>query len=201
MPDMTDKLGRFTAKILAEASAEARQEMDQAQQERAAALHRTEEQARLESQRSLQRALAQVKAEAGRGVSRRMLEDQRALYLRREEMAEETFARVREKVAAYTATPAYGQRLEQLLAEALERLPGAEDVEVELRPEDRQWQSRLTAAAGGRRLTFRPGTFTLGGLVARSASLGLQVDGSFDSAAEELSGRFAELFGLSLSDE
>ena len=201
MPDMTDKLGRFTAKMLAEASAEAQQAVDQAQQERAAALHKAGEQARLETQRYLSRELARVKAEAGRGVSRRMMEDQRALYLRREEMAEETFDRVREKVATYTATPAYGQRLEQLLAEALEKLPGAEDVEIFLRPEDARWQPRLTQAAGGRSLTFREGTFRLGGLVARSAGLGLQVDSSFDSAAQELSGHFAELFGLSLSDE
>ena len=120
MPDMTDKLGRFTAKMLAEASAEAQQAVDQAQQERAAALHKAGEQARLETQRYLSRELARVKAEAGRGVSRRMMEDQRALYLRREEMARETFDQVREKVEAFTRTPAYGRRLEQLLEEALE---------------------------------------------------------------------------------
>ena len=85
--------------------------------------------------------------------------------------------------------------------EALEQLPGAEDVEVELRPEDGTWQSRLAAAAGERKLTFRTGSFRMGGLVARSAGLGLRVDSSFDSAARDLSGHFAELFGLSLSDE
>ena len=31
--------------------------------------------------------------------------------------------------------------------------------------------------------------------------LGLRVDSSFDSAAGELSGHFAELFGISLSDD
>ena len=201
MPDMTDKLGRFTAKMLAEASAEAQQAVDQAQQERAAALHKAGEQARLETQRYLSRELARVKAEAGRGVSRRMMEDQRALYLRREEMARETFDQVREKVEAFTRTPANRRPQEHLLAEALEQLPGAEDVEVELRPEDGTWQSRLAAAAGERKLTFRTGSFRMGGLVARSAGLGLRVDSSFDSAARDLSGHFAELFGLSLSDE
>ena len=34
MPNMTEKLGRFTAKIMAEASAEAQRSMDQVQQER-----------------------------------------------------------------------------------------------------------------------------------------------------------------------
>ena len=94
-------------------------------------------------------------------MSRHMLENKRALYLRRTEMAQEVFALVRAKIAAFTRTPAYGQRLTALLAEALEQLSGAEEVLVTLRGDD----------------------------------------SSFDSAAGELSGHFAELFGLSLSDE
>ena len=70
-----------------------------------------------------------------------------------------------------------------------------------LRPGDERWQAQLAAAAKGRSLTFRQGQFSLGGLVVRSAGLGLQVDASFDTSAQELSGHFAELFGLSLSDE
>lgn len=50
-----------------------------------------------------------------------MLENKRALYLRRTEMAQEVFALVRAKIAAFTRTPAYGQRLTALLAEALEQ--------------------------------------------------------------------------------
>lgn len=37
--------------------------------------------------------------------------------------------------------------------------------------------------------------------MAESEQLGLRVDSSFDSAAGELSGHFAELFGISLSDD
>ena len=59
----------------------------------------------------------------------------------------------------------------------------------------------LTDAVPLMHLTFQPGDFRMGGLVAESPDLGLRVDASFDSAAEELSGHFAELFGLSLSDE
>ena len=59
----------------------------------------------------------------------------------------------------------------------------------------------LAASGPQVRLTFREGDFRLGGLIAESPDLGLRVDSSFDSAAGELSGHFAELFGLSLSDE
>lgn len=200
MPDMTEKLDRFTAKILAEASEESKRAMDQAQQKRAAALRKAEDQVLREAYQYIHREVARIKAEAGRSVSRHMLENQRALSLRREEMAQETFARVRAKIAAFTRTPAYGDRLEELLKEALDQLPGAEDVQVYLRPEDKAWIPRLSKAAG-RKVDFRETDLRMGGLVARSPGLGLRVDASFDSAAQELSGHFAELFGLSLAGE
>ena len=201
MPDMTEKLDRFTAKILAEASAETRRAMDQAEHQRDSALRKAEDQVLREAYRYIHGEVARIKAEAGRSVSRRMLENQRALSLRREEMARETFALVRARIAAFTRTEAYGKRLGELLTDALGRLPGAEDVQICLREEDKGWIPALTRAARGRKLDFRPGEFRLGGLVALSPSLGLRVDASFDSAAQELSGHFAELFGLSLSDQ
>ncbi|WP_297209728.1 V-type ATP synthase subunit E [uncultured Flavonifractor sp.] len=201
MAEMTDKLDRFTAKILAEASAESQRAMDQVQQQRDAALRKAESQMLREAYQHIHSEVARVKAEAGRSVSRRMLENQRALHLRREEMAQETFARVRARLTAFTRTPAYGARLEELLREALKQLPGADDMQVCLREEDQEWIPRLTQAAEGRKLSFQRGEFRLGGLVALSPGLGLRVDNSFDSAAEELAGHFAELFGLSLSDE
>ena len=116
-------------------------------------------------------------------------------------MAQEVFALVRAKIAAFTRTPAYGQQLTALLAEALEQLSGAEEVLVTLRGDDLSFREALAASAPQIRLTFREGDFRLGGLIAESPDLGLRVDSSFDSAAGELSGHFAELFGLSLSDE
>ena len=201
MPDMTEKLDRFTAKILAEASEESKRAMDQAQQKRAAALRRAEDQVLREAYQYIHREVARIKGEAGRSVSRHMLENQRALSLRREEMAQETFALVRAKIAAFTRTDAYTRRMAALMTEAAGYLDGAKEVLVTLREEDMGLRQLLTDAVPLMHLTFQPGDFRMGGLVAESPDLGLRVDASFDSAAEELSGHFAELFGLSLSDE
>ena len=140
-------------------------------------------------------------AEAGRGVSRHMLDNKRTLSLRRKEMAQEVFALVRAKIAAFTRTDAYTRRMAALMTEAAGYLAGAKEVLVTLREEDMGLRQILTDAVPLMHLTFQPGDFRMGGLVAESPDLGLRVDASFDSAAEELSGHFAELFGLSLSDE
>ena len=72
MPDMTEKLDRFTAKILAEASEESRRAMDQAQQKRAAALRRAEDQVLREA---IDRGVIYVGISAGSMYAAGNLED------------------------------------------------------------------------------------------------------------------------------
>ena len=201
MPDINQKLDRFTAKILAEAAAESRRAMEEEQRRREQRIQEAEDEVLKEAYDYIHTEVSRIQAEAGRGVSRHMLDNKRTLSLRRKEMAQEVFALVRAKIAAFTRTAAYTRRMAALMTEAAGYLDGAKEVLVTLREEDMGLRQLLTDAVPLMHLTFQPGDFRMGGLVAESPDLGLRVDASFDSAAEELSGHFAELFGLSLSDE
>ena len=201
MPDINQKLDRFTAKILAEAAAESRRAMEEVQRRREQRIQEAEDEVLKEAYDYIHTEVSRIQAEAGRGVSRHMLDNKRTLSLRRKEMAQEVFALVRAKIASFTRTDAYTRRMAALMTEAAGYLDGAKEVLVTLREEDMGLRQLLTDAVPLMHLTFQPGDFRMGGLVAESPDLGLRVDASFDSAAEELSGHFAELFGLSLSDE
>ena len=201
MPDINQKLDRFTAKILAEAAAESRRAMEEVQRRREQRIQEAEDEVLKEAYDYIHTEVSRIQAEAGRGVSRHMLDTKRTLSLRRKDMAQEVFALVRAKIAAFTRTDAYTRRMAALMTEAAGYLAGAKEVLVTLREEDMGLRQLLTDAVPLMHLTFQPGDFRMGGLVAESPDLGLRVDASFDSAAEELSGHFAELFGLSLSDE
>lgn len=201
MPDINQKLDRFTAKILAEAAAESRRAMEEVQRRREQRIQEAEDEVLKEAYDYIHTEVSRIQAEAGRGVSRHMLDNKRTLSLRRKEMAQEVFALVRAKIAAFTRTAAYTRRMAALMTEAAGYLAGAKEVLVTLREEDMGLRQLLTDSVPLMHLTFQPGDFRMGGLVAESPDLGLRVDASFDSAAEELSGHFAELFGLSLSDE
>ena len=201
MPDINQKLDRFTAKILAEAAAESRRAMEEVQRRREQRIQEAEDEVLKEAYDYIHTEVSRIQAEAGRGVSRHMLDNKRTLSLRRKEMAQEVFALVRAKIAAFTRTDAYTRRMAALMTEAAGYLDGAKEVLVTLRKEDMGLRQLLTDSVPLMHLTFQPGDFRMGGLVAESPDLGLRVDASFDSAAEELSGHFAELFGLCLSDE
>lgn len=201
MPDINQKLDRFTAKILAEAAAESKRAMDEVQRRREQRIQEAEDEVLKEAYEYIHTEVSRIQSEAGRGVSRHMLDNKRTLSLRRQEMAQEVFALVRAKITAFTRTDAYARRMTALMEEAAECLAGAKEILVTLREEDMGLRQALTDAVPLMHLTFQTGDFRMGGLVAESPDLGLRVDSSFDSAAEELSGHFAELFGLSLADE
>ena len=201
MPDINQKLDRFTAKILAEAAEESRRAMEEVRRRREQRIQEAEDEVLKDAYEYIHTEVSRIQAEAGRGVSRHMLDNKRTLSLRRKEMAQEVFALVRAKIAAFTRTDAYTRRMAALMTEAAGYLAGAKEVLVTLREEDMGLRQALADTVPLMHLTFQTGDFRMGGLVAESPDLGLRVDASFDSAAQELSGHFAELFGLSLSDE
>ncbi|MEA5038808.1 MAG: V-type ATP synthase subunit E family protein [Clostridiaceae bacterium] len=198
MPESKEKLDRFTAVILSEAISENERALSAFQEKRRKKLAETKKQADADARAYIHGEITRIRAEAGRQISCRMQESRRTLYQRRNQIAEEVFKSVRQKIAAYTAAPEYGQRLEELLRQALSIVGGTGHVRVYFRPEDQAWVPALRSVAPD--AEFLEGDFQLGGLIAEAPDLGLRADSSFDSRLTELNGHFAELFGISLSD-
>lgn len=83
MPDINQKLDRFTAKILAEAAAESRRAMEEVQRRREQRIQEAEDEVLKEAYDYIHTEVSRIQAEAGRGVSRHMLDNKRTLSLRR----------------------------------------------------------------------------------------------------------------------
>lgn len=200
MPDSKQKLDRFTASILKEAAAESEQARAVFEERRRKALAEAREQANAEARAYRHSEISRLRAEAGQQVSRRMQESKQTLFRRRNEIAEEVFDQVRQRIAAYAESGDYVTRLEELLQKALSQLDGADHIRIYLRERDRGWQSLLRERVPEVQVTFLEGSFQLGGLIVEAPDLGLRVDASFDSRLQELRSHFAELFGISLAD-
>lgn len=199
MPELSKKLDRFTSILLSEATAETERTLQKLRKRHDAALASAEDQVLLEAYEYIHSEVGRIRSEQGRCVSRHLLECKQELYHHREVIADEVFAQVRSRLAAFTRTQAYGKRMNTLLLEALDRLVGAEDVVIFLREEDLPLAKTLHLSAHPKP-EFRPGPIRLGGLIAQSATMGLRLDASFDAAMEELDGHFASLVGFSLAD-
>lgn len=200
MPDNNEKLAVFTAAILDRARAQAEKLRADTERAESDAVGAFESEKRAESERQI--ALGRQKAEqrAERTVTAGKLRSRRALLQFREDCAGETFDALTARLGAFTETDDYAECLCDLLLRGLGSVPGQGTVTVCLREQDLRFAEKLAAEAPNARLKFASGSFTLGGLVLVSEEAQRRVDMSFDSALEDMSGRFSELTGFDVED-
>ena len=145
MPEQTEKLLHFTEEVLRNATQQSEQMKHELDEARAAALAEAKIEAKDAARVYYDREAARIRAESGQEVSRHLMESKRQIYLRRKEITQEVFQKVCERIAAFTASPDYYQHMEQMLRCAMEQLPGAKSVVVQLRAEDMAFAPRWSA--------------------------------------------------------
>ena len=201
MQQQMEKLLHFTDAVMKNATRESDELRRQLADTRTKTLEKAREEAQEAARTYYDREAARIRAQAGREVSMHLMEGKRKIYLRRKEIGQEVFEKVRQRIAQYTASPEYPKHLEALLAAAMKQLPGARRVSLRLRKEDLPLADRLAKTIAPVKVEYEEGSFSLGGLALRCPELGLRVDCSFDNQLEELASHFAESFGLSVSDD
>lgn len=201
MQQQMEKLLHFTDAVMKNAARESDELRRQLADTRTKTLEKAREEAQEAARTYYDREAARIRAQAGREVSMHLMEGKRKIYLRRKEIGQEVFEKVRQCIAQYTASPEYPKHLEALLAAAMKQLPGARRVSLRLRKEDLPLADRLAKTIAPVKVEYEEGSFSLGGLALRCPELGLRVDCSFDNQLEELASHFAESFGLSVSDD
>lgn len=200
MPNVSEKAARFTAAIMDDALTRARDVEEAVKASESAELTEFEAQTLAEAERRVAAGLELARSKEEKRVTAGLLKSRRALLQYREDCAQEVFDELRERVAAYPDRPEYEDTLCELLFKAVGALPGTGGVRVYLRPADLRFADRLRREAPNAELSFAEGGFALGGLIAESEESAMRVDMSFESALEDLSGRFSELTGFDLED-
>ncbi len=133
--------------------------------------------------------------DAALAVAAKQSENRRELLARREQYAEEVFAAVHERIAAFTASAEYPAHLAKLLDDAKTALV-AETGETVLRLRREDIALAETLVGHNSEMLVQEGDFALGGL---QLSVGARrADLSFDTALRELRGRFASISGLEM---
>ncbi len=145
-------------------------------------------------------ALADAKVKENKRIVAEGLAAKRSLLQFREDCADDVFAEVRRKILELPQRPEYAETLKNQLWRALDAVPGAREAKVWLRREDMGYAQGLNSASPGVKLEFLEGGFSLGGLVLECPERCRRIDLSFDSALEDLEGRFSELTGFSLEE-
>lgn len=199
MNDIKKKLDEFSAAVLTEADLGSKEILDAIERERERAIAAAEAEIQQETTSFVKAKFEEIKGRESRRVSSAMMENRRQLFLMRGEFADEVFDLVREKISKFTGTYEYFTQLNNLLGRALSELGNESDVIVYLRNEDMGASEELTKLNTGAKLTYKEGNFILGGLMAACPTKNISIDMTFDAALDDLTGHFAEMFGLGLA--
>lgn len=196
MADNSEILEAFAAAITDSARAEAESLRSGAERRESETVSAFEAEKRRETQRRIDAKKAKSSERTSRLINAGKLRCRHELLQFREDCAEESFSALRERLEKFARGPEYAGCLGSLLLKGLSFIPGKGAVKVYLRGADLRFADKLAAAAPDYELTFEAGNFLLGGLILISGASQRRVDLSFDSAVEDLSGRFSELTGF-----
>ena len=119
MQQQVEKLLHFTDAVMKNAARESDELRRQLAEKRTRTLRQVREEAQEAARAYYDREAAKIRAEAGREISKYLMDGKRKIYLRRKEIGQEVFGKVRERIAQYTASAEYPKHLENLLAQAM----------------------------------------------------------------------------------
>lgn len=193
-----NKLSAMAMAIVAAARAEMERARAEAVQEESRVLEECRRAACETAEKRIAAAEAEARARELRRVVTASFALRRSLLCFREDCANEVFEEVRRRAARLAESGDYPALLRALLVRGLAAMPGAESARVLLRREDLGLGAGLSGAVPGVELSFEEGDFMLGGLVVECPQLSRLADLSFDSALEDLEGRFSDITGFNM---
>ena len=193
MPDLDEKLTQFTEAITSDAATDSLAILEELRREREESLSTAQDELLAESYQYMRSEITRIRTENGRRVSHKQMENKRALFDRRNELSQEVLHIVRDHLSAYVKTPAYAERMADLIRQASDAFEGAPIV-IGLRHEDELLGPILSGAVKEHVVTFTDSSFSLGGLTAecpgRNQRLNLTFDANWDDWRERF---FAEI--------
>lgn len=197
MANSDEKVSKFVEAITAYAE-EQRQKIHQEVEDfKTERLRQAEQQVLQDSYQLIQKERAEVNNAFSRETSQRDLEARQQLLGKRRDMMEAVFAEAREKLGAYTKTPAYREALAASLRAMQTELP-AEGTVYFISPADADKRAALEALlpAGSRLETAVD--IQLGGLRGENLGYGRLLDDTLDTRLELQREWFTKYSGLTV---
>lgn len=192
MKNTTSRLELFRQAINSQADADAAEIVRQAENKRAALEKEKRE-------RSAFEALSEIKAERSRlstsfrkEISRCDYDMKRAVLSHRNELTEQFFNEIQQKLSEWTQTPAYTEYLKTALKKAEEAL-GSTGIVIHARGNDIDEVKKLTALE-----VEEDNSITIGGISAADCAKGLFADFTLDSRLAEEKAAFSNKSELRL---
>lgn len=194
MSTQDEKLNKFRQAVFAEADKQAAEILSDIDKHRQEELEKAKNDALELHFHSMQAQLGQIKQDCKRDVSKADLQAKRELLMRREQLSDQVFDAVRERLRAFTATGEYREYLLRKIGTALASCP-TEGSQLYLTAADMALAPDIQRQYAGLSLQQLDGG-EIGGFLLKNEALGIAVDETLDSLLEGQREYFNNISGL-----
>ena len=195
MPNQQDKLSSFIQSIMQDVKKESQEITERCASERESVVSAASDQYLSDAYSFIRAQIAEIQTLSGQAISKKALENNREIFLYRQDMKKRILADVTEKVAAFTASDAYDSALFAIVQDLFSRVGDAE-ARLYLRGQDLHFADVFKKAFPGLLSVEASISVTLGGAILETADHRIRLDASYDSAFSDIDERFFELISV-----
>lgn len=183
MPDTESSTNNFLMAIEKYANEQRNQIKLESENFKKAELAKAEEEGLKEAYNLIQREMANIRAQISSELSREEMASKVKLFEKRNKIADEVFAKVSDKLIAFTKTDDYVKMLEESVKKIAEYI-NADDTVFYVKKDDIKYTDNIKSAFGGSCTVIESKSIKLGGVTGRSSKLGLIADETLDTKLE-----------------
>ncbi len=194
---LQERAKRIEADIMEHATSEKEKYLQEAADYKRRELEKAENEVLNESYEKIQDAVAEIRTRTAHMIAKKDYEAKRELFIKRMEMSDKVFAKVKEKLISYTKTPAYEERIAKSVKQLVEKYP-LEGCELRFAPHDNVLAEKAAKAFGHGCTVAEDRDIVIGGFVLVHRGQGIYLDETLDSALEEQKTWFYQNSGLSI---
>ncbi len=199
MPDTVSKTDNFLMAIEKYAEEQRNKLRSEAEEFKAKELNAAEEEGLKEAYVLIQRKMADINNKIASDRSKAESASKKRIFIRRQEIENEVFAKAEKKLMEYTESDKYLSSLSKS-AENISKVLMADDVVLYIREKDMKYKDKIQAAFGRACEVKASGEIKIGGINGLSRSMGLIADETLDTRLSMQHEWFCENSGLRISE-
>ncbi len=199
MPDTVSKTDNFLKAIEKYAEEQRGRMQSEAEEFKERELNAAEEEGMRDAYVMIQKTMADINNRIAAETSRAIAAGKKRVFVQRQKIEEDVFAKAERKLLAFTATDKYVSLLAKYAANISSVLQ-ADDVVIYVRECDLKYKKKIRDSFGRNCEILASDTIRIGGLRGHSHSLGLIADETLDAKLEQQREWFYEHSGLTVTE-
>lgn len=197
MASMQERAKQIEADIMEQANEEKEKYLQEAKEFKRSELEKAEDEVLSESYEKIQDAVSEIRRQTSHTIAKRDYEAKRELFVKRQQLSQQVFDTVKEKLLSYTKTSDYENKLMETAQKLGKEYP-LSGSELRFAAGDKERMEKAAKAYGHPCTTAIDTNIAIGGMVLVNLEKGIYVDQTLDTTLEEQKDWFYQNSGLSI---